>query len=92
METKLPSNCNQCGNGCPREELRCGRGKAYFRRLESGEPEFQSDDALVCCSTNAARWPDTRARCSASTGARSGICSAACPTRRPGSWRTCSGV
>lgn len=47
METKLPSNCNQCGNGGPREELRCGRGKAYFRRLESGEPEFQSDDALV---------------------------------------------
>lgn len=36
METKLPSNCNQCGNGCPREELRCGRGKAYFCRLESG--------------------------------------------------------
>lgn len=47
METKLPSNCNQCPNACPSDALKCGRGKAYFRRLESGETEFQSEDALV---------------------------------------------
>lgn len=47
METKLPQNCNQCENHCPSDALRCGRGKAYFQRLQSGEPEFQSADPLV---------------------------------------------
>ena len=50
---ELPDRCNQCGNQCPADTLQCGRGKAYFRRLRSGE-EFQSDselaNALVACA------------------------------------------
>ena len=50
---ELPEHCNQCGNRCPADALQCGRGKAYFGRLRSGE-EFQSDselaNALVACA------------------------------------------
>lgn len=37
MEIKLPENCNQCHNACPAEELKCGRGQAYFEALKRGE-------------------------------------------------------
>ncbi len=47
MSTELPTNCNQCDNKCPREELRCRRGMAYFKRLENGEQELQSENKLV---------------------------------------------
>lgn len=26
--------CPMCGNHCPRAELKCGRGRKYFRELE----------------------------------------------------------
>lgn len=32
-------NCNQCPNQCPADALRCGRGRAYFARLENGEEQ-----------------------------------------------------
>lgn len=27
-------NCPKCGNHCPREALKCGRGKKYFKKQE----------------------------------------------------------
>lgn len=40
METqtirKKEENCPKCGNHCPRETLRCKRGKKYFKSKESG--------------------------------------------------------
>ena len=39
----LPENCSQCPRHCPADALSCGRGKAYFERLRSGD-QFESDD------------------------------------------------
>lgn len=47
MEIKLPEHCNQCPNACPREGLRCGRGRAYFERLQRGETPHESAHPLV---------------------------------------------
>ena len=63
MEIKLPENCNQCHNACPAEELKCGRGKAYFEALKRGEtpPErgrkerTPSDHPLVRALTSCGR-------------------------------------
>lgn len=42
----LPSQCTPCPNHCPKDNLRCGRGAAYFQRLQNGE-EFTSSDELL---------------------------------------------
>lgn len=47
MEKQIPQNCNQCPNACPRDALKCGRGKAYFQRLESGEEQRESSNPLT---------------------------------------------
>lgn len=29
------TNCNQCPNQCPKDALKCGRGRRYFEQLEN---------------------------------------------------------
>lgn len=43
----LPEHCNQCKNKCPAQALQCGRGRAYFARLQRGEKEFCSQNPLT---------------------------------------------
>ena len=56
---KLPTNCNQCPNGCPADALKCGKGRAYFERLKSGEaapePLPESENELVRLLTKCGR-------------------------------------
>lgn len=52
MNQQLPEHCNQCHNQCPADQLRCGRGKAYFEAIKNGETpqvrkEPESDTPLV---------------------------------------------
>ena len=37
MDNNMPANCNQCPKGCPADALSCGKGRAYFERLQNGE-------------------------------------------------------
>ena len=51
MDNSMPANCNQCPKGCPADALSCGKGRAYFERLQKGEtaPEAmpESENELV---------------------------------------------
>lgn len=50
MGIDLPANCNQCPKSCPADALSCGKGRAYFERLQNGEnsPEIAgSENELV---------------------------------------------
>lgn len=52
MEKQLPERCTQCHNQCPADQLRCGRGKAYFEALKNGKTpqtrqETESDHPLI---------------------------------------------
>lgn len=33
-EKEKENNCPICGNHCPREKLKCSRGRRYFEKLE----------------------------------------------------------
>lgn len=33
-EKEKEKNCPICGNHCPREKLKCSRGRKYFEKLE----------------------------------------------------------
>ena len=37
MDNNMPANCNQCPKSCPADALSCGKGRAYFERLQNGE-------------------------------------------------------
>ena len=42
MENKNElTNCPQCDNACPRDQLKCGRGRAFFG---VGSPETGKDE------------------------------------------------
>lgn len=57
MDIKLPTNCNQCPNGCPADGLSCDKGRAYFERLKNGEEAVlpPSDNPLVQLLTSCAK-------------------------------------
>ncbi len=37
MDNNMSANCNQCPKSCPAEALSCGKGRAYFERLQNEE-------------------------------------------------------
>lgn len=64
MENNLPTNCNQCPKGCPADALNCGKGRAYFERLQNGgaapAPMPESENELVRLLTKCGRVAEHR--------------------------------
>lgn len=63
MENDLPTNCNQCPNNCPADDLNCGKGRAYFERLKNGNaaPEpVESENELVRLLTKCGKIAEHR--------------------------------